>query len=1293
MNLVTRKMKLMNIPKWKASGGMVLLLFGFCFISQANNLYNLSCNNEVHVSLGQNGEAEIQPEMLLSNTFPNYDDFVVDITDNDGISYGNTVDCNHIGEEMIGKVTNMINNNSCWSYVVVEDKSGPKFQCPALPVPIQCDENYQNYPAPNAIDNCDDQALVVFVSEDIDDSNICDEVWITRHWLAVDWFGNETECEQKLHITASEVDFPSDISWTCDEYAEYPNITDAAPLHDSLNMTGSGLPGGVNGIYCHYNFNFSDDTLSSCGYTFKILRTWLVFNWCTSQVILEDNDGDTNEQIIEIVDKTGPEIVAAPFTVDANNPGTVGLLCKSTEFLPTAEVTDNCNDYSLRIFTPIGEATYVNGVDGSEGGYIPWPGLNIGSHFITYRATDACGNETELDVLVNVKDLTPPAAICDLITDANVTNEGWVEVYAETFDDGSYDNCCIDHYEVKRMEEPDSEFKESIIFTCEDSVETVVFRVFDCFDNFNECMVIVNVNDNILPICVAPDPMTVTCLDIPAGLDLDDSDALTDLFGAPSHYDNCSSNIEELTAIGNIYCGDGFITRQFVATDETSNLSASCFQQITIIGASDWEIHFPADWYGSCGSVDSSNHVIIDNDGCDLFAITFSDQLYNVSSDSACKQILRTWEVINWCDYIPLSSPFVVNRDPDGKTIDDTTHGNFAYLSYQQTIWITDGNAPLITYNGDTEFCSLDTNCSTGDVQIPVTIQDECTDDIELTYELDLDSDGTMDGSGNGEFSGTLPFGNHTLNYIALDACGNESDLEIAFIVEDCKKPVAICENGLIVEIMQTQEIEVCAASLNHGSYDNCPGDLIISFSADTTHQCQVFYCEDVPPLVPVEIWITDANGNQDFCTTFIDIQDNGWHCEAGDDPLISGTIQNEAGDGLVGVGVSLNGTNEVFTSTDGLYEFMDLQAGEDYTIAPQKDTDPLNGVSTFDLVLISKHILSTQLLNSPYKMIAADVNRSAAITTFDLVELRKMILFIQDGFSNNTSWRFIKKDYDFENPQNPLNEMFPEVIGLNNLDETELEADFVAVKIGDVNGNATTNNLQNSDDRSSQKLTFYTSNKKLTTNESFVIDFKAKDFQNINGFQFTLNFDTEVLEFQDIIPHSVSSKENFGLSLLSKGAITTSWFDAHPKTINEEDVIFSVEFRAKQDHSLGQVLTLNSRFTNAEAYAWENEDYQLLDVHLEVIEEAVSKTFELYQNIPNPFDEATTIGFYLPAQSNGILTIFNTDGKMIWSVEKQFDSGYNEMTINRKTLPQSGVLFYRLDTPEHTATRKMVLQ
>ncbi len=85
------------------------------------------------------------------------------------------------------------------------------------------------------------------------------------------------------------------------------------------------------------------------------------------------------------------------------------------------------------------------------------------------------------------------------------------------------------------------------------------------------------------------------------------------------------------------------------------------------------------------------------------------------------------------------------------------------------------------------------------------------------------------------------------------------------------------------------------------------------------------------------------------------------------------------------------------------------------------KDGDPLEGVNTLDLVLISQHILGLEPLNSPFKMIAADANKSGSITTSDIVELRNLILGVYTEFPNNTSWRFLDTNFTFPDPANPF--------------------------------------------------------------------------------------------------------------------------------------------------------------------------------------------------------------------------------------------------------------------------------
>ncbi|MBI1224984.1 MAG: T9SS type A sorting domain-containing protein [Bacteroidetes bacterium] len=170
----------------------------------------------------------------------------------------------------------------------------------------------------------------------------------------------------------------------------------------------------------------------------------------------------------------------------------------------------------------------------------------------------------------------------------------------------------------------------------------------------------------------------------------------------------------------------------------------------------------------------------------------------------------------------------------------------------------------------------------------------------------------------------------------------------------------------------------------------------------------------------------------------------------------VSGTIRDENGLPVCGVtvGVNLSGTDVVTTDSTGFYE-LTVANGSDFSIAPYKNSSPLNGVGTFDMVLISNHVLGVSPLGSPYKIIAADINKSNTVSSFDLVEFRDMLTFVTPNFPNNTSWRFVDASYVFSNPLNPFVPGFPETISINNATGNITGQDFVAIKVGDVNNNA----------------------------------------------------------------------------------------------------------------------------------------------------------------------------------------------------------------------------------------------
>ncbi len=90
-------------------------------------------------------------------------------------------------------------------------------------------------------------------------------------------------------------------------------------------------------------------------------------------------------------------------------------------------------------------------------------------------------------------------------------------------------------------------------------------------------------------------------------------------------------------------------------------------------------------------------------------------------------------------------------------------------------------------------------------------------------------------------------------------------------------------------------------------------------------------------------------------------------------------------------------------------------------------------------------------------------------------------------------------------------------------------------------------------------------------------------------------------------------------------------------------------------------------------------------------------KTFALYQNAPNPFNPATTIGFDLPRTANVSLTVYNIKGELVAILEDgQMTAGRKEVYWDGKNdrgeAVASGVYFYRLVAGDFVQTRKIVL-
>ncbi len=406
------------------------------------------------------------------------------------------------------------------------------------------------------------------------------------------------------------------------------------------------------------------------------------------------------------------------------------------------------------------------------------------------------------------------------------------------------------------------------------------------------------------------------------------------------------------------------------------------------------------------------------------------------------------------------------------------------------------------------------------------------------------------------------------------------------------------------------------------------------------------------------------------------------------------GRINLINGNPLANATVTFSGavTSEDSTGIDGVYNTT-VTAGQNVTITPTENENARNGLSTFDLVLIQDHI-NGRLLDSPYKRLAADINESGTITIFDIIEIQDVILRRLTSFNVVPSWTFVPADHTFTNPNNPFAGTVPTSI-TTTASAADTALNFIAIKNGDVSLDADEIRLQGNivaEDRN-KDFAFTVTDQIVEAGKYLKIPFKADHFDQIRGYQMTLDIAPEWLTFEKVEAGALTdiSINNFSFTNIDKGQIATNWFNNAAQTVAEDETLFTLVFKVeKTGRRLSDLMQITSDMIHAEAYT-DELIYDGIDLVFEA-NPALAGTFELFQNKPNPFRNETTISFNLPEKAPVLLRFFDFSGRLTHQVKGEYASGMNNVTISKNDLASNGILYYELTTEGFTARKKMIV-
>ncbi|MCS6929264.1 MAG: HYR domain-containing protein [Saprospiraceae bacterium] len=1210
----------------------------------------------------------------------------------------------------------------------VRDTVPPRLLCPTVEVPCIVPVEQltplflrdslgltSSYPA--LFEGCPGDLSILFT--DVRRDYPCDSVGVAgviqRFWTVVDAHGNFATCVQviKRMRTVQEVQLPKDTTLSCTS-SRSPDV-----LGWPYFQVGTRQYPLRTNATCGLAVEYADSEQSLCGSSRLLTRLWTVRDTCR----LNDLNAEpfVGEQVVELADRQGPSVVCSPIVgatlLDTGCVGTIDLpdfvvidLCSpvvravlqwtATDSL-VAELTDFAGADTLRFDTLATFGQLAN--------------LTTGPLPMTLLLYDACGNVSTCAFALDVRDQQPPIALCDSLITVYLDDNGQASIPAESLDDGSSDDCRPVHFKVRLSSLSNCDtlqrWDDSLRVCCFDAGAPLVatLRVYDATvphgpvpdslgsGHYSQCQSRIEIVNHLPPSCQAPADVTIDCANFDPSLKS---------YGRAIPSCGVDSLVEVLDTTNFSWnCGSGTLLRIFQVFDRQGN-SAQCTQQITAEADFTYFVKFPNDLIVSDCSSLLNEAPIVTGFGCEDVVIEYTDE--RRSSFSTCYDIVRKWKVYNRCTHDP-NQPLVVVPNPQPNPIRE-------HINNRQGPLVSAPNAPagftstkIAVQPGHipTDYSTFYNPDGNGySYEQYIWVVDQTSPSIVCSPETYVFPDVTWDNKDLWVFKN-------------LDLCEAEAKISISAI-DDCEGSDLVVQWRLFLDLDGNQTVETVLASYeavspgivlyNNIHQPNYSGGTPVVFdhrskpSMDKyrfdihrhkdgdTLRVQLVWREGgqpgfVLPKLPrgihrIEWVVEDRCGNETTCTQTIQVGNPPYLCAPAEE-TITGHIRTEAGERVPGVIVELTGSSPLqnpiteydVTNSNGEFSIL-IPFASTFTVQPFYEENPVKGVTTLDLLLINRHILNLEPLPTPYRIIAADANSSRTVTTFDLLELRKLILGLYTELPNSPSWRFVPVSYVFPNPANPFSPPFPEKIHSSD----SILFNFIIIKVGDANGSAKFS-LQNEYLGERQLLYLEAEDQWLNAGEEVVVALRANE--EVAGIQGTL--EGLGLELVEVLPEGSLAPEHY--AVFDKGRRLTFSWDGGGKPV------LRLRLRALRSGRLSESLALSDALTPAEAYrAYDLGQSLGLRLRFSNLLDSSVEAIPGISSWPNPFKETVWMYVHLPREGRAVFSVRDAAGRLLWEKTGVFEAGVQSIRLGFHELGNaSGVLYFAVETSTGRAVHRLV--
>lgn len=510
----------------------------------------ISCISELNVTVSANCTLGLRPSMFTLNDVAGINDYDLEVTDSQGAIVDlSDVSGNDLSEPLEVRLIHPCTGQTvCWSYVNADFKAEPIVNVLSDTLDIFCGttdmtnatellDRVEGVPSATEFNALIQDQLcqlegTVSVQDEIFQDVSCGSGVVGRVYsLTTDnrTFVLDTALVNILATPIESIIFPADVSGLVCGQSFLPEDISSLPMWiDGTDTIQLQLVDNGAEDFCRMSTTYSDqlsDEICSFG-SQKILRSWMVIDWCTDQVI-------SHLQHLYVVDLTPPLISTLEDTVIV---ALSGRICQGDiDLSAVVDILDNC-DVNPEVI-----------IEGFSSDRLFLQDVPAGHHQIAIQAIDACGNISTDTIQVIVTEEIPPVPIT--ITELNVSyssgSAGWIT--AELFDNNSADACGPVSIQIARASEVnqissngtlavwelrdkcdedfsaydrdrdgeitiDEIYRDQILFCCEDLDQQikVFIRVIDQFGNYAETDATVFLSAMDEPIiCDDGDPCTI----------------------------------------------------------------------------------------------------------------------------------------------------------------------------------------------------------------------------------------------------------------------------------------------------------------------------------------------------------------------------------------------------------------------------------------------------------------------------------------------------------------------------------------------------------------------------------------------------------------------------------------------------------------------------------------------------------------------------------------------------------------------------------------------------------------